>query len=65
MQNFKDTFETWKQSFFSAFSICITVPFRFQFHQCCFFFKKHILDAYAIKEFWLFSLQPAELLYFT
>ena len=27
MRNFKDTFETSKQLFISAFSICITVPF--------------------------------------
>ena len=26
MQNFRDTFETSKQSFMSAFSICMTVP---------------------------------------
>ena len=26
MRNFQDTFETWKWSFISAFSICMTVP---------------------------------------
>ena len=26
MRNFQDTFETLKQSFISAFSICMTVP---------------------------------------
>ena len=26
MRNFKDTFETSKQSFISAFAICMTVP---------------------------------------
>ena len=28
MQNFQDTLETRKQSFISAFSICITVPLK-------------------------------------
>ena len=28
MQNFKDTFETRKRSFISAFSICSTVPLK-------------------------------------
>ena len=28
MQNFQDTFETCKQSFISAFSICKSVPLR-------------------------------------
>ena len=28
MHNIQDTFETRKQSFFSAFSICMTVPLR-------------------------------------
>ena len=28
MQNFQDTFETWKQSFISAFSTCMTVPLK-------------------------------------
>ena len=28
MQNFQDTFETWKQSFISAFSTCVTVPLK-------------------------------------
>ena len=28
MQNFQDTFETSKQAFISAFSICMTVPLR-------------------------------------
>ena len=28
MQNFQDTFETPKQSFISAFSICMTVPLK-------------------------------------
>ena len=27
MRNFRDTFETRKRSFISAFSICMTVPF--------------------------------------
>ena len=39
MQNFQGTFETRKQSFFSAFSIGMTVPLRLQFH-CAGFFKK-------------------------
>ena len=30
MQNFPDTFETRKRSFISAFSICMTVPLKFQ-----------------------------------
>ena len=29
MQNFQDTFETRKQSFISAFAICMTVPLKF------------------------------------
>ena len=29
MRNFQGTFETPKQSFISAFSICMTVPLRF------------------------------------
>ena len=29
MRNFQDTFETRKRSFISAFSICITVPLKF------------------------------------
>ena len=29
MQNFQYTFETWKRSFISAFSICMTVPLTF------------------------------------
>ena len=29
MPNFQDTFETRKQSFISAFSICMTVPLKF------------------------------------
>ena len=29
MQNFQDTFQTRKQSFISAFSICMTVPLTF------------------------------------
>ena len=40
MQNFQGTFETCKQSFFSAFSIGMTVPLRLQFH-CVVFFKKN------------------------
>ena len=28
MQNFQDTFKTRKQSFISAFSICMTVPIK-------------------------------------
>ena len=35
MQNFQDTFETRKQSFISAFSICMTVPIK-QFKQLIF-----------------------------
>ena len=62
MQNFQGTFETRKQSFFSAFSIGMTVPLRLQFH-CAGFFKKQLLNACEIKKFWLFSLQPAELYY--
>ena len=65
MRNFQGTFETSKRPFFSAFSICITEPLRLQFH-CAVFFAKHLLNACEIKEFWLFSIQPAELLlYFT
>ena len=30
MRNFQDTFETRKQSFISAFSICMTVPLKFE-----------------------------------
>ena len=29
MRNFEDPFETRQRSFISAFSICMTVPFRF------------------------------------
>ena len=39
MRNFQGTFETHKQSFFSAFLICMAVPLRLQFH-CAGFFKK-------------------------
>ena len=52
MQNFQDTFETRKQSFISAFSICITVPccnfllFR-SIHQRC-SIKKAVLKNFAI-----------------
>ena len=28
MQNFKDTFETRKRSFITAFAVCMTVPLR-------------------------------------
>ena len=31
MQNFQETFETAKQSSVSAFSVCMTVPLRFEF----------------------------------
>ena len=32
MQNFQDTFKTWKQLFASVFSICITVPLNKKNH---------------------------------
>ena len=36
MANFQDTFKTYKQSFISAFSICMAVPLKFKivFDKC-------------------------------
>ena len=47
---------------FQYFSICMVLPLRIQFHQC-WFFKKHLLNACKITEFWPLSLQSAELYY--
>ena len=38
MQNFQNTFETLKQSFFSAFSICMTVPLNKKAWNICLLF---------------------------
>ena len=62
MQNFQDAFETQAIIFHYFFNLH-DCTFKASISLVLFFFKKHLLNACEIKEFWPFSLQPAKLYY--
>ena len=56
MRNFQDTFERRKQSFISAFSVCMTVPLRAEewelfshkIYYCILFFELYIIKLFVL-----------------
>ena len=63
MRNFKDTFETHKRSYISAFSICMTVPLITNIYQyvaddIIAFSHFHVLKKFVVSVYfvWLFLI---------
>ena len=59
MQNFQDAFETRKQSFVSAFSICVTVPSTVDQGITLYFFSYFVyIQTYSLRReigVWIYS----------